>query len=731
MELHKHVHRLRKENALLRKAYAIEEEEEDTRKDTWDEPTRTPSSPQRSFSTKDFEAQHLQELRQQQELALAQQRAARAFQREQMGLSQRIGSGVSDSVGAVLSSKPVRLLGEGAFLLIVGSIGLFVILAFWIGMYMVHADTCEEFRPDGVQGFTQLRTEFFTGSFQGCLFRSTWHGFMRYISLSAVPKVATDFFNHMVYRATGDYHYAVVDQHAQEPVGVFIERLDARNRYETHLGIDISASIVVKSLGESVSGTVYATLDGEPCDTQIPADHRFYAGVSMSEPFLCSFRPHRFDSSKTTDFILRASFDYSTFAYMVPTFVTSSAWFQLNENQQHELNRNSQQGFLKTVNAPVQIGGSISGGNDIVVVDDRDGSLVYQTVLGVTFHADKQHSGGRGKLSRVNTAYIVMPSSLRLVDDHDGIGRCGAYAFEQIQCSDATFGSQDYDYLCEQDDHVYSLKTGYDDTSGSFYQEIENIETFHTVNCPVYVDRELLFTESGEAVAVQNVPIKIYASYVYEISRSMPVSLVKRFQDSVASMRTYTCPAELQELAIQGQPIADPILQAYATRYQPLVTRHISQSLTFSDRIRLEALVAAAAEAHSQFGLRGSDGASSIAGCISAPSVDAEADLRCATQTMSRHLSEEAVSDILTAYYAELESRYQGSSIAQATTDMYVNWIRSLCRIDSSLNTPQQGSHETAEVHETANTDSVQSENTQSENTQLEDTQNSSAGDVA
>ena len=186
---------------------------------------------------------------------------------------------------------------KGVFwgLLIVG-----ILFAAAVMLYSAESENCVEFRTPGLQGYSAIFTDFQNYEFTKCVFANLFSNVEIAIQKIDVVDHILNFMDQQVYRATGDYYYANVDDNV-EPVGVFIENLKKKSRYYTDEMVSISADIKVKTLGSKVVGKVTCDLEGIPYDQIVPSTGNFSADKDQSTKVVCGWLPYKFkktDNSK-------------------------------------------------------------------------------------------------------------------------------------------------------------------------------------------------------------------------------------------------------------------------------------------------------------------------------------------------------------------------------------------------------------------------------------------------
>ncbi|MFT4303232.1 MAG: hypothetical protein ACMXYG_01590 [Candidatus Woesearchaeota archaeon] len=580
----------------------------------------------------------------------------------------------------------------------IGSFFLAIIIfgSIMFGGYTANAGVCDTIEDRTIQGYERIFKSYSDIEFTNCVITNSLGSLGEVVKALDITDHIMRFINQQVYRATGDYWYAVVDENAI-PMGVFIENIDARDTYNTHESISISATLRVETVDQQIQGIASGFINGLPCSTITPENGTFNLDRSQKRTIVCRYNPNTFSRSENTRFILRTMYDFTTFAYMTPMFIKSTAWDNRTEQQKAQIDRMASDNFLKTQNAPVWIAGNIDGerGKRRIEIDDQT-THANDIVMGITLHADKQtHGWDSGGVNEIKDLVFIFHKSLSLIPDNytepgDEFIACGGYTFRRDNeiCNEIekkaelyiTSETENKETICSPDDNVYSF-----DRSGD-NKKFRSFSTFETISCNLRADINELFKTNEGDLGFNFIPIKIYTSYNYEVSRATRINIVHRRQTMQQGIRTYTCIGRIEEDAKKGEKSDNKDI--YAEKYQTMIRNNLPQ-VADMEKIRYEAMVAAIIEKYNNFEINPQTDTDNngvidfLTGCNRASNWpnDNLQDIRCLVGRLEHHmrLNRNNVEETIKSYYEEYDEIYTEEQ--QATIEIYYNWLNTLCNI--------------------------------------------------
>ncbi|MCB9358604.1 hypothetical protein H6503_01610 [Candidatus Woesearchaeota archaeon] len=620
-----------------------------------------------------------------------------------------MGRAVGSGIGYAKGIGSISLFGVKVTAILAIAFGIIFLLlvlgkATW-------GEDCSEYHVPGTQGYDEIWADYNNVEFTNCVLTNAFSDVGVALEKIDFTRYIMEFINQQVYKATGDYWYTAVDEN-QVPMGVFIEKIDTKDKYYTHEVISIPVTLKVETVDQEVKGVASGSINGIPCSSTTPENGTFSVTESQKRTIICKFDRDIFSKTENTKFNFQSRYDFMTFAYMTPLFIKSSAWDNRSDQQKAEIENLASQNFLKTHNAPVWIAGEIDGeqGKRRVDVSDPSVTEVKDIIMGITLHADKQDNGwDKGEVNEIKEFIMVFPSSLSLQSDSDdeqdsdSVEACGGYTFtlshscpelEKQALSYLSTGTQESQgFICNSGDNVYSL-----DRSGS-NKKFKSFSTFESISCVLKADINGLFTSDdvlsdGSSLGVNQVPIKIFTSYEYDVSKTARINIAKSQGAVYDKIKQYTCIGDIEKNASQGTESQNK--DTYAQKYQNTVRKNIPQ-LADMEEIRYEAVVAAIIEAYNGFEVNPTtdvddDGTIDyITGCRkSSPLTDeTEEDIKCLISRFQSEFFLKNSNDVeksMKAYYEANKNTY--STEQQATLQDYYNWLRTLCKnVETAVDT--------------------------------------------
>jgi hypothetical protein len=596
---------------------------------------------------------------------------------------------------------------------------IFAIIFFGsLWLYSAQAINCAEFRTPGLQGREAFKTDMLSNiEFRNCAFTNLFSvigiTFKKHVIDQDVAIHIMDFINQQVYRATGDYYYSNVDQN-REPIGVFIESMSINERYYTDEPIAISANILARTIGDKLTGELNCYLNDRRHDSMTPSDGKISVDRTMPIRVQCGYERNRFVDSGRMKFEIVTIFELATFAYMAPSIIRRSVWDNMTQTQQARISSTAGDSFLRTSNSPVQIGGELGrSSNNIIAINDISGSIGAREVpFGMTLHADKQSTTwDEGKIKSIKNLIISIPNTFQLREEdifsEDRIKSCVGYVFRKSDdCSilkEYLGNEEDYRYLCMDGDRIYIL-----DQSGN-NPKLMDIRTFKTLQCTLEANIEEMFKgEESEELGFNQIGIKIYTDYVYEVSKTAYLNLVRRATTPQDILRTYNCIGTIESAAKNGTIPDNNTIEKYK-KLQNTFRRNLPITLPESERARLEAMLASASYKFSDFEINTNTDSNNngiidyLTGCLGTTSLEVkdnhERQIKCLIGELNDNLIKYAydVEKAFNAYYEKNNDTY--STDKQATIQDYQNWLKLLCDIKEEQSQEENNEESNTEIN--------------------------------
>lgn len=636
------------------------------------------------------------------------------FLRGQKGLGDKVGLGWT-------ISKDVAKAGG---ILIITAVALFFLSLGAMMLYGAQAENCKEVAIAGLQGPAVLKNYIPGTGFTSCVADNIFSKVGFGASKMNIDDAITNFFNKAAYRATGDYYYPVVDENAVE-VGIFLENVNTgSSKFDNDKEISMSADIVAKTVGFPIEGIVTCKLDKRLSSSMTPSTGRFFAEKGANTPITCKFNPGFITKSDSYVFELSTEFEFTTFAYSVPSVMKRSLWAnrELSEDQKAVYNSKANQLLKNTNKAPVEIGGRIGSGTSIFLVDDTDTDYNEEIPFGITLDGTKgtRHYGWEnGQVKEVKALAISMPEWLSFEDENtvpvDTIKTCSGYTFKLTTSCDEVKAyinstQNQSDYICYGGMHVYLLQSGEGkNLRGDIFDD-----KFETLQCTLTATTENLFKgdNTAQQLGFNQFPVKIVARYEYKVNERRQIDVTKVSKNPNEGLTTYTCTGDIEAEAAKGTALSTEITDIYSKTFQNLFRSYLSKATSTMERARLEALQLAIAYKFSGLKSTSTNNKDNdnridyINGCTKingreTPTDDYEAELDCSQRDIYKYLELNGndVSKALESYYADTahlgvyitasnaltsSTPAETSTTNAATVEDYYNSLRTLCKATST-----------------------------------------------
>ncbi|OIO62873.1 hypothetical protein AUJ83_02240 [Candidatus Woesearchaeota archaeon CG1_02_33_12] len=310
-------------------------------------------------------------------------------------------------------------------------------------------------------------------------------------ALTNIGKAWKDAYNSLIKTATGDYYTGKVDEYEDEPVGVYLEDLQAADsKFFEGEKITVWAVLKAKTLGDkeiNINVSCYAKEGNKKVGGSIIPQNEFNIATEEEEYLDCTF--DKLNPGKM-DVTFNAEFNFETMAYLKTYFMDKESLRALTREGidvfSHYKISNINPIAIYT-NGPVGIGMRTAEPLPVGVYSDKENIPFF---FGITIE-----NNWEGTIKKVTGLEIQVHDSLELTNcDH---------VFEFKENEDGY--------------NIYSLVPD---------KRTEDIKTrkFHSIQCRLNpVDPKSLL--GNEPITTRY--FRVTASYVYELEKSVPVEVEK------------------------------------------------------------------------------------------------------------------------------------------------------------------------------------------------------------
>jgi len=309
-----------------------------------------------------------------------------------------------------------------------------------------------------------------------------------------VGKAWKDAWNSLIKTATGDYYSGEVDKYENEPVGVYLEDLQAADsKFFEGEKIKVWAILKAKTLGKEININVscYAKEGDKKVEGSITPKNEFNIATEEEEYLDCEFDKL---NPGNMDVTFNAEFNFETMAYLQTYFMDKEKLRALTREEidvfDHYKISHINPIAIYT-NGPVGIGMKTAEPLPVGVYSDKENIPFF---FGITIE-----NNWEGTIKKVTGLEVQVHDSLELTN-------CGDYEFEFKENKD---GYNVYSFIYDEQ------------TKNPWWQKIAE---YHTIQCRLNpVDPKSLL--GNEPITTRY--FRVTASYVYELEKSVRVEVEK------------------------------------------------------------------------------------------------------------------------------------------------------------------------------------------------------------
>jgi len=324
-----------------------------------------------------------------------------------------------------------------------------------------------------------------------------------------IGKAWKDAWNSLIKTATGDYYMGKVDEYEHEPVGVYLEDLQAADpKFFEGEKITVWAVLKAKTLDKEINIKVscYAKEGDKKIEGGITPQDEFNIATEEEEYLDCSFDKL---SPGKRDVTFNAEFNFETMAYLKTYFMDKERLRALTREgidvfEHYKISHRYPIAIY--TNGPIGIGMRTAEPLPVGVYSDRENIPFF---FGITIE-----NNWEGTIKKITDLEVQVHDSLELTNCDHG--------FEFKENEDGY--------------NIYSLVPD---------KRTEDIKTgkFHSIQCrlnPVE-PRSLL---GNEPITTRY--FRVTASYIYELEKSVPVE-IEKLEDYKSPEEAMTSEADAQE----------------------------------------------------------------------------------------------------------------------------------------------------------------------------------------
>ncbi len=340
-------------------------------------------------------------------------------------------------------------------------------------------------------------------------------------------------FSMRMKQATGEYYYGVVEENEKEPLGVYLENIEAsQNEYEEYEPVTVYATLSSRTLDDAVYINVgcYAGQEKNKIRGTVYPDDTFSIDNLQQEELDCSFEQLPEGTNKIT---YNVSFNFQTVGYLKRYFADRDAITAATRNGIDLLDEyqiTDKEPVAHYTNGPVNLGmgpeSALIGVSETYTVKPR---------LALTL--DSGHGWG-GMITALEEVVLFIPDAITLDTTQCTDSNWKPYTVDACVESelkyDTALSKQCNDDSCIEEQCTNQL-TGYNAYTLAVDKDAyKNIENFITISCRLNVN--------DPATLLGAMPIATHyffvkTRYTYQISDDISVNVVERedvFQSTVS-----------------------------------------------------------------------------------------------------------------------------------------------------------------------------------------------------
>lgn len=323
----------------------------------------------------------------------------------------------------------------------------------------------------------------------------------------SVKKSWTNMWKNLIKTATGDYYTGKVDEYEHEPVGVYLEDLEAADsKFFEGEKITVWAVLKAKTLDNEININVscYAKEGDKKIKGDITPQNEFNIATEEEEYLDCTF--DKLNPGKR-DVTFNAEFNFETMAYL-KTYFMDKERLRAFKRDGIDVFSHYKISHINPIaiytNGPIGIGMRTAEPLPVGVYSDKDNIPFF---FGITIE-----NNWEGIIRKVTDLEVQVHDSLELTNcDHE---------FEFKENEDGY--------------NIYSLVLD---------KRTENITNYHSIKCRLYPldSRSLL---GNEPITTRY--FRVTANYIYELEKSTPVE-IEDVEDYKSPEEAMTSEEEAQE----------------------------------------------------------------------------------------------------------------------------------------------------------------------------------------
>ncbi len=330
-----------------------------------------------------------------------------------------------------------------------------------------------------------------------------------------IGKTWKNVYNSLIQTATGDYYTGRVDDYEHEPVGVYLEGLEASDsKFFEGEKIIVWATLKAKTLGDkeiNINVSCYAKEGDKKINGNITPQNEFNIATEEEETLDCVF--DKLNPGKK-EVIFNAEFNFETMAYLKTYFMDKE---RLRAFKREEIDVFQHYGISHInpiaiyTNGPIGIGMKTAEPLPIGVYSDQENNPFF---FGITIE-----NNWEGIIKKVTNLEIQVHDSLELTNcDHE---------FEFKEKNDDGY-------------NVYSLVPD---------KRTENISNYYSIKCRLNpADPKSLL--GNEPITTRY--FRVTVNYIYELEKSTPVE-IEEVKEYISPGEAMTEENKIEELKSQSE----------------------------------------------------------------------------------------------------------------------------------------------------------------------------------